>query len=212
MVEFDVKLSRDNIAFLLHDDDVDRTTDGSGPAGNLSYSELALLDAGGWHSPTYVGEPVASFQAVAHYAIANRIACNVEIKPSAGREAETGTAVALAAQALWQDAPVPPLLSSFSEVALAAAHAAAPALPRALLVETVPENWRERLARLDCVALNINQRDATPALIKEVHEAGYRIAAWTVNDPARAQLLLSWGMDAIFTDELAIIAPSPAPR
>jgi len=208
MVEFDVKLSRDGIAFLLHDDDLDRTTDGQGPAAALPYTELALLDAGGWHSPGYVGEPVASFQAVARYAVANDIACNVEIKPSRGHEAETGKAVALAARALWQGAAVAPLLSSFSEVALAAAQAAAPELPRALLVEQVPADWRERLAKFDCVALNINQRDATPALISEVHAAGYRIATWTVNDPTRAQLLLSWGVDAIFTDALADIPPT----
>ncbi|WP_440898648.1 glycerophosphodiester phosphodiesterase [Bordetella genomosp. 4] len=207
MVEFDVKLSRDNVAFLLHDDDLDRTTDGCGPAGALPYTELVLLDAGGWYSPDYVGEPVASFQAVARYAIANHIACNVEIKPSPGREAETGTAVALTARALWQGATVAPLLSSFSEASLAAAQTAAPELPRALLVEQVPVDWRERLAKYDCVALNINQRDATPELIADVHAAGYRIAAWTVNEPARAQLLLSWGMDAIFTDELASISP-----
>ena len=209
MFEFDVKLSRDDIAFLLHDDDLDRTTtDGHGPAGALTYTELALLDAGGWHSPAYVGEPVASFQAVARYAIANQIACNVEIKPSPGREAETGTAVALAARAYWQGAPVAPLLSSFSETSLAAAQAAAPELPRALLVEKIPADWRERLAKYDCVSLNINQRDATPELIADVHAAGYRIAAWTVNDPARAQLLLSWGLDGIFTDELAAIPPT----
>lgn len=208
MVEFDVKLSRDDIAFLLHDDTLDRTTNGHGPAGALPYGELALLDAGSWHSPAYAGEPVASFQAVARYAIANGIACNVEIKPSTGREAETGTAVARAARAYWQGAAVAPLLSSFSEVALAAAQAAAPELPRALLVEQVPVDWRERLAKYACVALNINQRDATPGLIADVRAAGYRIAAWTVNDPLRAQLLLSWGLDALFTDELAAILPS----
>lgn len=208
MVEFDVKLSRDDIAFLLHDDDLDRTTDGTGRAGDRDYAELALLDAGGWHSPAYVGEPVASFQAVARYAIANGVACNVEIKPTPGREADTGAAIAQAARQLWQGAPIAPLLSSFSETSLAAARAAAPELSRALLVEKIPADWRERLAKHACVALNIHHRDATPTLIDAVHAAGYRIAAWTVNDPARAALLLSWGIDAIFTDELARISPA----
>ncbi len=207
MVEFDVKLSRDKVAFLLHDDTLDRTTDGHGPAAALSYAELARLDAGGWHSPAYVGEPVPAFDAVARYAIANGIACNIEIKPNPGQESETGAAVALAARALWQDALPAPLLSSFSEAALAAAQAAAPELPRALLVEQVPADWPERLARLGCVALNINHRDASRELIDAVHAAGYRIAAWTINDPARARLLLSWGLDALFTDALAEIGP-----
>lgn len=207
MFEFDVKLSSDDVAILLHDDTVDRTTDGQGPATHLSYAELARLDAGGWHSLAFVGEPVPTFQAVARYAIANGIACNVEIKPSPGREAETGTAIALAVRKWWQDALPAPLLSSFSEAALAAAQAAAPELPRALLVEQIPPDWHERLARYDCVALNINHRDASRELIDAVHAAGYRIAAWTINDPARARLLLSWGLDALFTDELADISP-----
>ncbi|MNT66026.1 Glycerophosphoryl diester phosphodiesterase [compost metagenome] len=85
---------------------------------------------------------------------------------------------------------------------------AAPELPRALLVEKVPADWRERLAKYKCVALNINQQDATRELIDAVHAAGYRIAAWTVNDPERARLLLDWGIDGIFTDELAAIRPA----
>lgn len=208
MVEFDVKLSRDGVAVLLHDDDVDRTTDGQGPARDKTYAELAQLDAGSWHSPAYAGEPVPAFAAVARYAVANGMACNVEIKPCPGREAETGEAVARLAQEFWAGVRKRPLLSSFSEEALAAAQAAAPGLPRALLVESVPGDWLARLRQYGCVGLNINQRDASPELIGAVHEAGYRIAAWTVNDPDRARLLFSWGMDAIFTDQLALIAPT----
>ncbi|HYG41666.1 MAG TPA: glycerophosphodiester phosphodiesterase [Bordetella sp.] len=207
MFEFDVKLSQDKVAILLHDDTLDRTTDSHGPAAALPYADLARLDAGSWHSPAYAGEPVPTFQAVARYAIANGIACNVEIKPNPGQDSETGTAIALAARGLWQGALPAPLLSSFSETALAAAQAAAPELPRALLVEQVPADWAERLARYECVALNINHRDASRELIDAVHAAGYRIAAWTINDPARARLLLSWGLDALFTDELADIGP-----
>ncbi|MDQ6215761.1 glycerophosphodiester phosphodiesterase family protein, partial [Achromobacter insolitus] len=130
------------------------------------------------------------------------------IKPCPGREAETGRAVALAARQLWQGAAQAPLLSSFAEDALQAALESAPELPRALLVEKVPADWRERLAKYECVALNINQKDATRELIDAVHAAGYRIAAWTVNDPERARLLLDWGIDGIFTDELAAIRPA----
>ena len=83
-----------------------------------------------------------------------------------------------------------PLLSSFSEEALHAARAAAPELPRALLVEIVPNDWRERLKEHQSIALNINQEDASKDLIDDVYAAGYRIAAWKVNDPERARTLL----------------------
>ncbi len=207
MFEYDVKLSQDNVLVLLHDDDVDRTSNGHGPAASKTFAELAQLDFGSWHSAPFAGEPLPTFAAVARYTVTNGIASNVEIKPCPGREAETGTAVALAVRELWKDAGTPPLLSSFAEEALEAARQAAPELPRALLVEKVPADWLARLVKYDCVALNINQKDATPELIDAVHAAGYRIAAWTVNDPERAQLLLGWGIDGIFTDELAAIQP-----
>jgi len=207
MFEYDVKLSKDNVLFLLHDDDVDRTTNGKGPAAALTYAELAALDAGSWHSAEFAGQRVPTLEAVAQFTLARGIASNIEIKPSPGREAETGTAVALAAHALWQGAAVPPLLSSFSEAALAAAHVAAPLVPRALLVEKIPVDWRDRMVQHDCVALNVDHQLVTPELVQQVHDAGFKLAAWTVNDPERVQLLTQWGVDGIFTDALATIRP-----
>jgi glycerophosphoryl diester phosphodiesterase len=207
MFEYDVKLSKDDVPILLHDDNLDRTTNGQGPAAARTYAELAALDAGAWHSPAFAGARIPTLQEVARYTIEQGVASNVEIKPCPGREMETGTAVALAVRELWRDAPVAPLLSSFSEAALTAAHVAAPLIPRALLVEKIPTDWRDRLVQHDCVALNVNQQDVTPALVQSVHAAGYRLAAWTVNDPARARQLLDWGVDALFTDELAAIRP-----
>ena len=104
---------------------------GSGLAHAIA---LAALDAGarlvaaGRNQETlpaaYAGEPVPTFAAVARYAIANGIACNVEIKPCPGREAETGEVVARLTRQFWSGVHKRPLLSSFSEEALAAAQAA----------------------------------------------------------------------------------------
>ena len=65
MFECDVKLSSDEVPFLLHDATLDRTTNGCGIAGQLSWAELSRLDAGSWHSRSYAGEPIASLDAVA---------------------------------------------------------------------------------------------------------------------------------------------------
>ena len=73
--------------------------------------------------------------------------CNVEIKPTPGRERETGAAVALDAATLWRDAEVPPLLSSFDEASLAAARDAVPGLPRALLVDECRRTGSKRASR-----------------------------------------------------------------
>src|SRR5262245_53987731 len=95
MAEFDVKLSADGIAFLLHDATLDRTTDQRGRADALTWRELSLLDAGSWHSPAYAGEPLPSLETIARWSCAHGVAVNIEIKPTRGRERETGAAVAL---------------------------------------------------------------------------------------------------------------------
>ena len=85
---------------------------------------------------------------------------------------------------------------------------AAPYLPRALLLDgDIPSDWAARMQRHQCIALNINHNYATPEFVREVHAKGYRIAAWTVNEPARARQLLDWGCDAIFTDAITLITP-----
>ena len=207
MVEFDVKLSADGVLFLLHDDTLDRTSNGHGPAGALSWSHLANLDAGSWHSRAFAHEPLPTFEAVAQWAIEHGVACNVEIKPMPGHERATGNAVALAARDLWRDAPVPPLLSSFSEVALAAARGAAPELEHALLVEHIPADWRERLSRLGCIALDPDYRELTAALVRSARESGYHLLTYTPNDPKSIERLLAWGVDTVITDAIDVVRP-----
>jgi glycerophosphoryl diester phosphodiesterase len=202
MVEFDVKLAADNVAFLLHDATLERTTSGRGRADALLWRELSRLDAGGWHSAKYAGEMLPTFAAIARWARAHGVACNVEIKPTPGRERETGAAVALDAAQLWRDAEVPPLLSSFAEDALDAARDAVPTLPRALLLDVLPPDWLDRLARLECVALDANHLELTGEIVKEAHSHGYRVCCYTPNDPVRIAELGGWGVDTIITDAI----------
>ncbi len=207
MFEFDVKLSGDGTPVLLHDETLERTTNGRGLAGALAFTEIAQLDAGSWHGAAYAGEPVPTLAAVAAYLRANGLFANVEIKPSPGRETETGAAVGMAAASFWRDAGVPPLLSSFSEDALAAAARAVPWLPRALLLERLPDDWLERIRRLGCVALDSNHAALTEALVARVHAERLRVLTYTVNDPARVALLHSWGVDCVITDAVDLLRP-----
>lgn len=209
MAEFDVKLSADGLPFLLHDATLDRTTNGTGRADALTWRELARLDAGSWHSAAWAGEPLPALSAVARYCRANGIAVNIEIKPSPGRERETGAAVAIDAATLWKGSDVPPLLSSFSATALEAALEVVPSLPRAWLTETLPADWRERCKALGCVALDAKHTLIEAETVARAHSAGLRVAAWTVNDPDRAAELAAWGVDTIITDAVDVIEAKP---
>ncbi len=205
MVEFDAKLSQDQVAILLHDTDLERTTNGRGNAADHPYAALSTLDAGLWLAPAFRGEPIPTLEAVARYTVANNIACNIEIKPTPGLEAVTGTAIARQALHDWREAAVPPLLSSFSLTALEAAKQEAPSLPRGWITKTLDENWRQTLAQLGCVSIHLHHALLTKALVNDIHNAGFRVAVWTVNDPARAAELLRWGVDSVITDALDLI-------
>lgn len=210
MVEFDVKLSQDNVLILLHDDDIKRTSNQSGLAAKMSYAELLNADMGQWHSAYYAGEPLPTLASVARFANENDLICNIEIKPCPDREEETGHLIAKAALSLFKEAKTQPLLSSFSEVALEAAYKTAPELLRAFLCEEYDNKAQKVLQRLECVAVNPRQDILTEKLIKIIHTDGYKICAWTVNDYRRAKELLAWGCDAIFTDELKRLPASLA--
>jgi glycerophosphoryl diester phosphodiesterase len=205
MIEFDAKLSADDVVFLLHDDTVDRTSNGHGAAAEMDYARIAALDAGSWRDARFTGEPMPTLAQVAERCALHGLAANVEIKPCPGREAETGRRAAAEAARLWAQASLPPLLSSFSVEALAAARDAASELPRGLLVGSVPDNWRALVAELGCLSLHADHRKLDAAKVAEIKAAGLFILTYTVNDPARAKMLGEWGVDAICTDRIDLI-------
>lgn len=207
MFEFDVKLSGDGTPFLLHDATLDRTTNGTGRADALTWGELAKLDAGGWHSPAYTGEPVPTLSAIARWTIANALMVNIEIKPTPGRERETGAAVAQDALSLWHGQATPPLLSSFSDVALRAAREVAPDLPAAYLFDELPGDWLERIERLGCIALDCNHRVLDEATVALAHAHGLKVLVYTPNEPEEVDRLTRWGIDCVITDAVDLISP-----
>ena len=206
--ECDVKLSADGVPFLLHDETLERTSDGQGRAGDLSWSELSRLDAGSRHGRAYAGEPLPTLAAVACYVRRNGFVLNVEIKPTPGTEEATGRAVALAARKLWHGTAPPPLLSSFRPEALLGAREAAPELPRALLVDTLWPNWFDFARSLGCVAVVSNHELMDRALKTRLDDAGLRALCYTVNERADAERLLALGIDGLITDAVDRFAPS----
>jgi glycerophosphoryl diester phosphodiesterase len=206
--ECDVKLSADGVPFLLHDATLERTTSGQGRAADLPWSALSRLDAGGWHGRTYAGEPPPTLQAVAAFVRANGHHLNIEIKPTPGDELPTGRAVAQAAAELWAGDAVPPLLSSFRPESLLGAREAAPALPRALLLDSPWDGWFDMARSLGCVAVVSNHQITDAALVERLHGAGLRSLCYTVNAPAEAERLLALDVDGLITDAVDRFAPA----
>ena len=207
MFECDVKLSRDGRLFLLHDADLDRTTSGHGAAGEVDWRDLAELDAGRWHSPAYAGEPLLTLDRLAGWLQAQGALVNLEIKPTPGREAETGAAVAHRVAQLWPSEGPQPLLSSFQVDALRAAQAAEPQLPRALLLDEARATWLDEARALACVAVVLNHRLWSADDIARAHGAGFKALTYTVNDAERARELWAAGLDGLITDRVDLFEP-----
>ena len=207
MFECDVKLSADGVPFLLHDATLERTSNGAGIAGKQAWAELAKLDAGSWHSAAFAGEPLPTLDVIARFCLDGGYFLNIEIKPTPGHEAATGSTVADAAAELWSTADVPPLLTSFAPDALEAAQAAQPQLPRGLLLDSLWTGWLETALRLHCVAVICNHRLWDISSVTQAKSAGFRCMSYTVNDEANAQRLIDLGTDGVITDRVDFFDP-----
>lgn len=208
MFECDIKLSADDVPFLLHDTTLERTTDGRGDARTLPWSALATLDAGSWHSAAFAREPLPDLETIARFCIHGHYFLNIEIKPTPGLEAGTGKAVASAAAALWKNAATPPLLTSFKTGSLRAAKLAQPQLPRGLLLDQWTDAWLETALDLDCVAIVCEHRLWDAPTLQLAKKAGLRTLAYTVNDQISAETLLALGLDGIITDRVDLFRPA----
>lgn len=217
-VEFDVMLARDGVPVVLHDPYLGRTVAGSGKVPDYDAAELVVMDAGSWFGSQFRGEPVPLLTQYVAFCKANGIWMNIEIKPAPGVEAETGRVVAQLTHALFGleiargDLAQVPLLSSFSAEALAAARDAAPDVPRAYLVDKLEGAWLAQAHALKAVAMHTNHRHLSAALAREVKAAGLGLFCYTVNDPARVQMLRAWGVDGMCTDRIDLIGPDGGGR
>jgi glycerophosphoryl diester phosphodiesterase len=206
-VELDAKLTRDGIPIVIHDETLDRTTDGAGRVGSATLKEIARLDAGRWFAPEYAGEKVPTLAEALETIAAEGMGVNVEIKPCPGRERDTAEASIAVIREVWPSSLPAPIISSFRRASLEAAKTVAPELPRGLLLEKHEADWRETAQRLGCKAIHPERSALSTEWVAEIHKAGLACVTWTVNDPQAAKRLLDWGVDCIITDAPDLIVP-----
>lgn len=200
-VEFDVMLSSDGVAMVIHDESLRRTTGAEGRVPETTAAALQRLDAGAWFAREFAGARVPTL-AEALAALARLgLGANVEIKPARGDEAETGRAVAAQLAADWPETLAPPVVSSFSEVALRAAHATHSAHDYAPLFDRIPDDWAARVQAVGAQALHCNANRLTQSRAAEVTASGAAVRCFTVNEKSEATKLFGWGVGAIFCDK-----------
>ncbi len=199
-VEFDAALTLDSRVVIFHDDTLDRTSDGMGLLSEATFEAVAALDAGSWFGRAFTGEMVPTLEEALELFATLGLGFNMELKTDPGREVELATVALPIAVACWRDHQPTPLVSSFSRQAVAAAKEIAPQWPRGLIFDRLPSDWAEVGETLGLATLNANHKHLSREQVMEVRGAGYAVMAYTVNEPARAETLFGWGVDAIFTD------------
>jgi glycerophosphoryl diester phosphodiesterase len=198
-IELDVHLSRDGHLVILHDDTVDRTTNGSGPVAHHTLAELQALDAGSWFGAAFVGERVPTFADVlARYQ--GRVHIHTELKGRTEHLAQH-TAHLVRAHGMVEHIT----MTSFHKTHLEEMRAYGPEFPTGWLVGEVGDAMIAQERELGCTQLCPQANTVTPTLVRRLHAEGFIVRAWgAVNETLMRQVVEAGaiGMTVNFPDTL----------
>ncbi len=199
MAEIDVTLSSDDAIVVIHDDTLERTTNGSGLASQFTLAELKDLDAGAWFGPRFAGERVPTLDEVLTM-VDGRILLNIEIKSEAVKRGIAARVVETVQRHEMRDQVV---ISSFSPAALEQIHSLAPHLTTAVLYN---QDLQGGLDAVDIVqdlgasAFNVKRTRLTSVMTQRCREHHIPIGIYTVNKKRHMRKMIKKGVAAIFTD------------
>ena len=204
--EFDVQMAADSSVIVMHDDTVDRTTNGTGAVADMSFDQLRRLDAGAWFGAGYRLERIPELATIIELLNRYDLCANLEIKPDFGtseHRAQFTEALAASVGQLKDHDRL--LVSSFQPEMLARFRSVNDKIPRALLIEKQPlatdiTGVVELAQELDCQAVNPEDKGLQPGQVQVLREAGLQVNVWTVDDAARARELYEWGVAGVFTN------------
>ncbi len=196
-IELDVHPSLDGELMVIHDDTVDRTTNGSGAVGQMPAAALASLDAGAWFAPPFAGERIPRLVEVLELVVPTQTRLNVEIKASPpGLPVDVPHQIVDLFRHFGLERQC--VVSSFDLAALLRVRARAPEIPLALIgngPEILPLACRHRLPWV-----HANHQTLNRALVDQAHHHGLRVNTWTVDDPATLPTWNGMGVDKLCTN------------
>lgn len=218
MVEVDVGLTRDGQVVLLHDETLDRTTNGRGLLSEATFDEVRTLDAGSWFDVVYEGEPVPTLGEALDL-VRGRILINLEIKGEAVTEQVEGGIADRVVRAIRGRQMVDQVvISSFEPKALRQTRQLDTDLRTASLYDRDLHRDQTPLEVMDAVGaqgFNLSRRQVDAEIVALCHRHGRPVAVYTVNKPRTLRRLVALGVDAFFTDHpdrLMALLDHPSPH
>lgn len=202
-IETDLQLSRDARLVALHDDTLDRTTNGRGSVSSKTLQELRALDAGSWFrtsnheaAPGFAGERIPTIEEILAFGREHEIGLHLEVKatgPSGVEHAIVG--------ALRASGEIPrSIVLSFSQSVLRRVRQLEPLAMTGFL-------FSDRFPSVVATAVEVGARQLLPRtdrvtreLVTEAHAHDLKVVTWTADTPEEMRKLISAGVDGIITD------------
>jgi len=198
--ELDVQYSSDGKIVVMHNQTLDKTTNGAGRVTAHTFEELRALDAGAHFAPKFAGTPIPTLDEVLDLA-RNKLLLNIELKALESPTVNLGVDVVARVRA--HDMADQVVISSFNPMALRRAKKAGPEIECALLTAPDLPGWMR--ARLTLWFSRMDSMHPEYPMVDEGYMAWARsrklpVRPWTVNEEADMRRLIALGVDAIITD------------
>jgi glycerophosphoryl diester phosphodiesterase len=196
-VEFDVQLTRDNVAVVFHDDLLDRTSNGSGRVSETDFDVVSKLDAGGWFGASFENIEIPTLEEILQ-TLGGKTTMNIELKPDDRLDRLVKHVVtAVARFELFESV----IFSSFHHDAIKMIREFVPSARLGMLCQTGGAPFAFSLAeRLGAENIHPEVSMVDTELVSAAHKRGLSVWAWTANDTGEIALMNALGVDGMFSD------------
>jgi len=207
MIELDVTLTRDRKVVVIHDDTLNRTTNGKGVVFNHTLENIKRLDAGGWFDPRFSAQRVPELSEVMELT-ADRCMLNIEIKTSAFEASYPADAIEHQVVKLVKSSGAMDrvIISSFDQRILGRiADMNAPPAVALISNHGADQGVLEVLLAMKAFSWHPRFRALSRKQVDRLHAAGLKVFPWTINTPDEAEKVLALGVDGLICNELRVM-------
>ncbi|MGG0717196.1 glycerophosphodiester phosphodiesterase family protein [Robertmurraya massiliosenegalensis] len=201
-IEIDVQRSKDGELVLIHDTTVNRTTNGTGSVGDLTFEQLRSLDAGSWFGEEFAGESIPTFEEILDR-YRGKVGILIELKaPELYPGIEEQVAQALKERNMDKPKNNKIIIQSFNFESMKISNELLPRIPIGVLTSNRADTTAEALEEFSTYAdwFNPSYGIVTEDLVNQVHSLGMKIGSWTARSQEVVDFLFEMGVDAIITD------------
>ncbi len=195
-IETDLQLSRDARLVAIHDQTVNRTTNGKGAVHDMTLAELRRLDAGSWFGSEFAGERIPTLDEILDFAKKYDVVFYLELKPGGSWGGEH----ALIGGLRESGEIARTVVISFDPDLLATVRKIEPTLMTGLLYEGQLDKPLDHVLKAGARQLAVRGDLVTPQLLTAAHKQDVQVVCWTVNHSAHMRLLMSAGVDGMMSD------------